>query len=293
MTSRERAQTQITPRPAKIGLALGGGSALGLAHIGVIRALEERGIVPDVVAGTSMGAVIGAAYVFGVLDEVEEAAHGVNWFEVMRLLDIRLFRSGLINGDAIVNEMRRYIADAVLEDAGRPFAIVASDLANNEEVTINTGSAIDAIRASISVPGVFRPVQRNGRLLVDGGLKNPVPVSTCRAMGADRVIAVDVFGDYAGQVAAAGLVAGEKFDGGLFEMATMSVVMAVSTIAEKNAIIDPAEVTIVPKVGHIKPYDFMEAEALIKEGRAATEAVLEGGIAGLLADVTASAKSGA
>jgi len=260
----------------KLGLALGGGSALGLAHIGVLRVLEEHGVVPDVVAGTSIGAVVGAAYVFGKLDEVETAARRVNWLEVIRLTDIRFGKSGLLGGDAIAREIRKYLGEARFEDADRPFAVVAADLAHDKEVVIRSGPVADAVRASISLPGIFAPVARDGQLLIDGGMKNPVPVSICRDLGAELVVAVDVTADYPGRAAAAGIVAGEGFLGGIFEVVTTAMAMAMRQLANARAATDPPDVLIAPKVGHIRPYAFQNAPELIDAGRrAALDAVAD------------------
>ncbi len=264
----------MTSTKPRLGLALGGGAALGLAHIGVLRVLLDNGIVPDVVAGTSIGAIVGAAHLFGKLDELEAAARGVTWLEVMRLSDVRIGNRGLLAGDAVVKEVQRYIGEATFDDADRPFAVVASDLASGEEVVINAGSVAHAIRASISLPGIFPPVEREGRFLIDGGMTNPVPVSTCHALGADRVIAVDVTGDYSGQAAAAGIYPGGDFKGGLFEVVTLSWAMAMRRLAAANQTTHPAEVTIVPRVGHIKQFEFGQGEELIAAGRDAALACL-------------------
>ncbi len=261
----------LTRQEKKLGLALGGGGALGLAHIGVLRVLEEHGFIPDIVAGTSIGAVMGAAYVFDKLDQVEDAARGVNWLEVMRLTDIQFGRSGgLLGGSAITKEVRKYIDDATFDEADRPFAVVAADLATDEEVTIRTGSVADGIRASISIPGIFSPVARDGRLLIDGGLKNPVPVSTCHDLGADVVIAVDVTGDYAGQAANAGIVSGEEFKGGIVEIVTTTMAMIMRQVAQGRFVNNPPDVLIVPKIGHVRPFAFGRGKELIAAGRDAT-----------------------
>ena len=258
----------------KLGLALGGGAALGLAHIGVIRVFEDHDLAPDVVAGTSIGAIVGAAYVFGVLDRLEEAACSLSWLDVMRLTDFRLGKRGFVSGKAIVKEMTAYIGEATFADADRPFAVVASDLASNHEVTLKTGRVVDALRASISIPGIFPPVERDGRILIDGGIKNPVPISTCHELGAEIVVAVDVTGDYAGQAEAAGMSPGQHFQGGLYEVASMSVAMIMNQIGRANFALNPPDVSIVPKIGHVRPYQFKEGEELIKAGRDAALSVL-------------------
>jgi len=264
-----------TPEPGdkpRLGLALGSGAALGLAHVGVIRALEESGLVPDVVAGTSIGGVVGAAYVLGVLDRLEAAARNVGWLEVLRLARIGIGTGSLLNGEAIEKEMRNYVGEVPFAGASRPFAVVACDIERNEAVTLRSGSVASALRASIAIPGIFAPVRREGRLLADGGLKNPVPVSVCRDLGATHVIAVDVTGDYAGQVAAMGIAEGN--DPGLYEVATLAFSIIMNAVAEANYRLYPADALVVPKIGHVKPYDFGEGGTLIEAGRkAALEAL--------------------
>jgi len=175
-----------------IGLALGSGSARGLAHIGVIRAIEEAGINVDVVAGTSIGALIGAVYASGHLDTLEQDFRRIDWRRIGTLLDPVFPKSGLIDGRKIAGFVRAHVPLNAIEQLPVPFCAVATDLTNGEEVMIRHGDLIDAVRASISVPGIFSPVRHDGRILVDGGLADPVPVSAARALGADIVIAVDL-----------------------------------------------------------------------------------------------------
>ena len=177
-----------TPR---IGLALGSGSARGWSHIGVINALERAGIVPDIVCGTSIGALVGAAYAAGEHGRLEPWVRGLKWQSVVGLLDWKL-GGGLMAGGKLVNFFRSQYDDPGIEQLPKAFGCVATDLASGREVWLRSGSMIDAVRASIALPGVFTPAEHEGRLLVDGGLVNPVPVSLCRAMGADIVIAVDL-----------------------------------------------------------------------------------------------------
>lgn len=176
----------------RIGLALGSGSARGLAHIGVLRALEERGIAAEVVAGTSMGALIGAVHAAGKLDGLATTFQSFDWRRTASFLDIVLPKSGLLDGARISALVRDHVASASIAGLPRPFAAVATDIASGEEVVIRDGDVIEAVRASISVPGIFTPVRRNGRILVDGGLVNPIPVTAARALGAGFVIAVDL-----------------------------------------------------------------------------------------------------
>lgn len=186
------------PLRPRIGLALGSGSARGWAHIGVIRALADAGVEPDIVCGTSIGALVGAACVGGELDRLEQWVRSLKLQAVMGFLDFSL-GGGLIKGEKLIEFFRAHFVDRDIETLARPFGAVATDLARGREVWLREGKVTDAVRASIALPGLFTPVQRDGRWLVDGGLVNPVPVSLCRAMGADLVIAVDLNADLLGR----------------------------------------------------------------------------------------------
>ncbi|MEE4192594.1 MAG: patatin-like phospholipase family protein [Halieaceae bacterium] len=179
-------------RKQKIGLALGSGSARGLAHIGVIRALEEAGIKVGCVAGTSIGSLIGSVYASGKLDALEKVYLGFDWKKIAYFFDVVFPKSGLIDGKKVADFVREYVHTETIEHLPLPFQAVATDIGTGEEVSLDRGDVIEAVRASISVPGIFTPVRRNSRVLVDGGLVNPVPVSTARSMGANIVIAVDL-----------------------------------------------------------------------------------------------------
>ncbi len=185
-------------RRPKIGLALGSGSARGWSHIGVIRALERAGMAPDVVCGTSIGALVGATYAAGKLDWLHDWVTRLTWQGVVAMLDLRM-GGGLIEGGRLVEFFRSHFEDRGIENLPKAFACVATELATGREVWLREGPLIDAVRASIALPGLFTPFQPDGRLLVDGGLVNPVPVSLCRAMGADVVIAVDLNWDLIGR----------------------------------------------------------------------------------------------
>ena len=182
---------QSTHKP-KIGLALGSGSARGLAHIGVIRALKDAGIHIDCVAGTSFGAMIGAVFASGKLDSLQDAYLAMDWKNIAYFFDVIFPKSGIIDGDKVADFLREYVHSECIEDLPLPFKAIATELDSGKEVVLETGDVIDAVRASISVPGMFTPIRINERVLVDGGLVNPVPVNVVRAMGADIVIAVDV-----------------------------------------------------------------------------------------------------
>ena len=190
--------------PRKIALALGSGAARGWAHIGVIRALSEVGIRPDCVAGTSIGALVGAAYASGRIPSLEKVARELDWKKVVSLFDVVFPRSGLIDGRKIADSIRDHVEPGDIEDLPLPFCAVSTNLATGREVVIQDGDVVEAVRASISVSGMFTPVKRDAMILVDGGLVNPVPVGVARRMGADYVIAVDVTQDRPGAVASRG-----------------------------------------------------------------------------------------
>ncbi|MFP5408291.1 MAG: patatin-like phospholipase RssA [Gammaproteobacteria bacterium] len=187
-----------TPNTPRIGLALGGGSARGWAHIGVIRALKDAGIEPDIVCGTSIGALVGAAYVDGDLDRLETWVRSLKLQTVVSFLDFSL-GGGLIKGNRLIDFFRSHFVDRDITDLERPFGAVATDLRRGREIWLRDGPVTEAVHASIALPGLFAPVLRDGSWLVDGGLVNPVPVSLCRAMGADIVIAVDLNTDLLGR----------------------------------------------------------------------------------------------
>jgi NTE family protein len=178
-------------RKPRIGLALGSGSARGWAHIGAIRALEERGVRPDLVCGSSVGALVGAAYASGQLDKLEQWCTSLAWTTVVRLMDLS-WRGGLIRGARLFNLFNTILDDVDIEQLSVPYGAVATELGSGREVWLRHGKMLDAVRASCALPGIFRPAVRDGVLLVDGGLVNPVPVSMCRALGADIVIAIDL-----------------------------------------------------------------------------------------------------
>lgn len=182
----------MAARRKKIGIALGSGGAWGWAHIGVLDALAELGIVPDAVAGTSMGAVVGAAYASGRLDQLREAALALGWRDVVGMIDVKLATGGLVDGARIEAFLTRLGISGAVEACPRPFGTVGTDLAGGEEVWLREGPIEKAVRGSIGIPGIFTPMRHGEGWLVDGGVINPIPVSLCRALGADIVIAVDV-----------------------------------------------------------------------------------------------------
>lgn len=179
-----------------IGLALGGGAARGFAHIGILRTLLANGIVPNVVVGTSIGAVIGGAYAAGHLDALEEWAHSLRGVRnILGYLDIRLNGSGLIGGEKLASRLEKAMGPILIEDLPIKYAGVATEVRTGHEIWLTRGRLVDAMRASYALPGIFSPVLIGDRWLVDGALVNPVPVSAARALGAEIVIAANLSSD--------------------------------------------------------------------------------------------------
>ncbi len=189
-----------SPSPGpKIGLALGGGVARGWAHIGVLRALEREGIIPDVICGTSIGALVGGCYLAGHLDTLEAWARSLTKRRMLGYLDILMNGGGLLGGRKLERMMNTYLEDVRIESLPCPFVAITGELATGHEVWIEEGPLVDAVQASYALPGVFSPRKRDGRWLIDGALVNPVPVSVCRAKGARLVIAVTLNADSFGK----------------------------------------------------------------------------------------------
>ncbi|PLX76626.1 MAG: patatin [Azoarcus sp.] len=290
-------------RQPVIGLALGSGAARGWAHLGVLRALEEEGIVPQVICGCSIGAFVGAAAAAGELGKLRRWADSLKWKDVIGLLDVSL-RSGLIKGEKLIQYFERNFTDRDFTDLPVRFACVATELFSGREIWLHSGSVSEAVRASIALPGLMTPVARDGRLLVDGGLVNPVPVSLCRAMGADIVIAVDLGSDMIGRawrhtsaepapeeeteaswsdrllsrlgLGGTGLAGNAHGDGGpeeslpsLVSVLNASINIMQVRISRSRLAGEPADVLISPRVGQLGLMDYHRAEEAIAEGEAA------------------------
>jgi len=185
----------------KIGLALGSGSSRGWAHIGIIDELAKLGISPDIVCGTSVGAMVGAAYVNGNIEKLESWARSVTKIDVAKFIQFNTSFTGFVNSERFHDYLNENIAtdDDVIESCSKIYAAVATDLESGREVWLTQGSIIQAVWASMALPGLFPAIKNNDRWLVDGGLVNPVPVSVCKALGADVVIAVNLNGDIVGK----------------------------------------------------------------------------------------------
>lgn len=284
----------------KIGLALGSGGARGWAHIGVIRALEARGIVPDVVVGTSMGALVGAAYVGGQLDALEVWARSIAHQKMASLIDVNLLSGGLVEAKHITRFFEKLDMPELIEDLNIPFATVATDMRSGREIWIQEGSVIEAMRASIALPGIVSPVLRNGHWLLDGGLTNPLPVSVCRAMGADIVIGVNPeakeYGVMWSQPAESpnetwaaikksmpfpvrGMfeaVSGVGKNDGVripnyFDVVATSIDVMIAQIRRSRLITDPPHVLLDVQLHDFSILDFQNAEVAIDEGVACVE----------------------
>lgn len=286
----------------RIGLALGGGSARGWAHIGVIRALAEAGVEPDLVCGTSIGALVGAAYAGGDLDRLEAWVRELRVQTVVSFLDFSL-SGGLIKGERLLDFFRSHFVDRDIREFARPFGAVATDLRSGREVWLREGPVSAAVRASIALPGLFTPARHDDTWLVDGGLVNPVPVSLCRAMGADIVIAVDLNADLLGRhlsrpvkapavvetATADTLLARIQASASQFALARPNTsrpppvldVLASSInimqvlITRSRLAGEPADVMVMPLLAHVGLMEFHRAAVAIDAGRAAVAAVLQ------------------
>ena len=200
MRLQSASSSQHSGNAAPIGLALGGGVARGWAHIGAIRALLEAGIKPDIITGTSIGAVVGGAYLSGKLDVLEGWARKLNRRRMMGYMDVRWGGSGFMRGERLARVLNHYMGDVRIDELDRKFIAVACDLRTGYEVWLQKGPIVPAIRASYALPGAFEPVKIDNRYMIDGALVNPVPVSACRALGAHMVIAVSLNGDAFGPI---------------------------------------------------------------------------------------------
>ena len=288
------------PRKMRIGLALGGGAARGWAHVGVIRALEQAGIHPDLVCGTSVGSLVGAAYAAGELDRFEQWVLGMRIKDVIGFMDVSL-AGGLLKGERVMEFFRRNFVDRPIDQLTMPFAAVATALQTGAEVWLRDGSTVEAVRASIALPAFLTPVLRDGVVLVDGGLVNPVPVSLARAMGADKVIAVDLSSDRLGrrlsanvQVEAPDSAIGEWIRklqenlGGLIpahpsdqyrppsmqDVLFSSIDIMQDRITRSRMAGEPPEFIVSPRLAHLQMLDFHRAKEAIEEGKRAVAAIL-------------------
>jgi NTE family protein len=310
---RDKVGLGSTRRPV-IGLALGGGAARGFDHIGIVRTLIAHGIVPHVVVGTSIGAVVGGAYAAGHLDTLEEWARSLQPRNILGYLDIRLNGSGLIGGAKLAAQLEAAMGATLIEDLPLKFATVATEVRTGHEIWLTHGRMVEAMRASYALPGIFSPVLVGDRWLVDGALVNPVPVSAARAFGAEIVIAANLSSDVfahsttiyahgpAAEVAVAVApepeiepVAPKRGFGRLFSAERtmkreffgsggrpgISSVMVDAFNIMQDRITrarlagDPPDLLISPRVGQIGWFDFHRADDLIAHGARAAERAID------------------
>jgi len=273
-----------------IGLVLGSGAARGWGHIGLLRVLEAAGIVPDIVCGTSIGAVVGAVYVTGDLARLERWARRLTKARVGRLFDFQFGHGGLIGGQRLLAALEPLLRGKTIEQLPRRFGCVATDIETGQEVWLREGSLIDAVRASYSVPGIFPAIRLGARCLVDGALVNPVPITLCRALGAQVVIASDVNADIMGhgpshsetvefapsamtEAAKSGFIHGyftHRHDvPSAFTALTRSLHIIQDHIGRMRLAHDPPDVHICSNVGKVGPVEFYRADECIAAGEAA------------------------
>lgn len=253
-------------------LALGGGAALGWAHIGVVKALLARGVVIDAVAGTSIGAVVAVCVAGDKLGILEDIALSATGLTVLRYLDLHMKGGGMLGGRTIERQLLMHFGQTRLEALTLPCATVAADLITGRTITLREGPLVDAVRASLAIPGIFTPVARDGMLLADGGLVAPVPVEAARLLSRKPVIAVNLQGDYRSRASAiASKAAGPRPPSSL-AVSRASLGLLLSTLSQSQLALHPADVVIAPKVGHIDVGDFTKARQLIRIGAEAVTA---------------------
>ena len=287
-----------------IALALGSGAARGWSHIGVIDVLLEAGIRPDIVCGTSMGALVGAVHASGRLEALRDWALAADWRAIATMVDLNVMAGGLVDGANIVKWLTGLGLPATIGDLALPFAAVATDITSGREIWLRSGPLVPAVRASIGMPGLFSTTQIDGHWLADGGLVNPVPVSLCRAMGADYIIAVSLNDDLAGRplvsapdpvpaapprpeslidlirsipasvqarMSALSLFGGSSHSPGYFDVLANSVDIVQNHIARSRLAGEPPHAMIMPAINQIGLLEFHRAAEAIVAGRAAAE----------------------
>lgn len=284
----------------KIGIALGSGGARGWSHIGVLRGLEDLGIEPDCIAGCSMGALVGAAKAGGRLDELEEWSLNLTPAKAAMMVDMNFLHGGLVDAKPLIKFFEKLDMPELIEDQKIPYISVATDMRSGKEVLLKDGSIIEAMRASISLPGVVSPFFKDGRWLLDGGMSNPLPVSVCRDMGADVVIAVNPEGkpdnvmweepepneaweavksamNLPLRTALATLNVGRPKSGpkapNYFDVVAMSIDLMIDRIRRNRLERDPPDVLIDVELDRFTILEFLRAEEAIAEGRASVAAM--------------------
>jgi NTE family protein len=293
----------MTQQPT-VGLALGSGASRGWAHIGILSALSDQGIDPSVICGTSIGALVGASYVAGNLDKLGAWTRSLTMMETAKFFEINASLRGFVRTE----RMHEFINDHVvsdrltIEDLDKRFAAVATDLGSGREVWFTEGPVVEAVWASMSLPGLFPAIRHDDRWLVDGGLVNPVPVSVCRALGAEVVIAVNLNGDIVGKHLTRHKLPQERNPGisgritdlvreytaslfpdeddseeepGLFNAIASSVNIIQDRITRSRMAGDPPDILLSPRLSHIGLLEFYRAKETIEEGRRCAERAIE------------------
>lgn len=276
----------------KLGLALGSGGARGWAHLGVLSVLEEMGLRADIIAGCSMGALVGAAEAGGVRDQLEDWARDLTQASFLRMVDLRLSAGGLVAGREIASVLGQWGLDCDIGDLDIPFTAVATNLENGREVWLDSGPLLPAVRASVSIPGLFAAQHLGGHWLVDGGLTNPVPISVARARGADVIVAVNPNAKPSGRVWVPQPAANSlwsRLAAALpdalspepseepptpqgADVVAASIDMLTEYLRRTRAAADPADVMIDIDLSDVSTMAFYEAETAIEAGRSAAEA---------------------
>ena len=264
------AESAKVPRRDGIALALGGGAALGWAHIGVLRVLQEENVPVAAVSGTSIGALAALCFAADRLDVLEEIARGATRVRVLSYLDPHIGREAMLGGRRIARELAMHFGERRFEDMPMPTSVIAADLLTGEEVRLASGPVVDAVAASMALPGIFRPVKRDGRTLVDGGMVANVPVGAVRELAPGApVVAVHLMDDYEGYVASLG-------PGPYTALRTlrMAFLMMAAKLDRQSLFLDRPEVLIAPRLGRFGTGAFTRAAELIEIGREAVTAAL-------------------
>lgn len=257
-------------------MALGGGGARGCAHVGVIKALLSAGLDIRFIAGTSIGSVVGGVFASGDLEPFEQYLLGIKWTDVVKYFDPGVPYRGLFKGNKVVKLLDQLITRKEFKDLVIPFTAVATNLETGEEVRLNQGKVIDAIRASIAIPGIFTPLKKGRRFLVDGGVVNPVPVDVARQMGAEVVVAVDLNHEFIREKLHSRKrrhlernhivewLTPERPN--IIDIIENSVFMMQNEITEKKMELNRPDILIRPELGSARIFDFHRSKELINEG---------------------------
>ncbi len=254
----------------RLALALGGGAGLGWTHIGVLHALKARGVAIDAVSGTSIGALAAVCCAADRVGVLEELARSVNMRQIVRFLDVDPRKGSVLGGRTVRNRLRQHFGHSELQDLFIPCAVVAADLVSGDEIAMTRGNIVEAVRASVAIPGVFPPVRRDGMVLVDGGVIAPVPVRAVRRLSSAPVLAINLQGDYLRR-SAVGLPPSKRIMTPL-RVGRAGLTLMLAALARQGLIIDPPDLEIAPPIGHVDVRNFTRADELIAIGAASVEA---------------------